>query len=691
MATFTDTANFTSISNCTVADGSVTVNDLASRAHRLEEADGTTLTDTGLVAINGTRDANLARVAGPFAGTYATKGDGVHICSTSSSAAWRNYWTVEFRIKFTSAELSGSNALFGRYITGNTMLSTWCDSGKLWLYCVGSSVINTGTASAVIAADTWHHVRYTYGSAGAGQGTATISVDGVQALSVAGVGQLVAPTGDIGIFAVNVITPASVFRGTMADFRFYDSQKPATYTPPTEYYRNYGDVLIHDASATLQDAGSGLAWDNSTAARTVTGSPTVKFQYADYATDQSFADAAAVEAEASWNGSWLTLAELQAVSGTNCRYRYLKSRITPTTAGDSFDDYSCDTYATDTTPPDVPTTTKFSLFETDNYAMIWVEPDDADFSHCELRRDVDGTTYYLTKNGYGLPEWATSGTFLTFADADSFSDLSVSNFIDEDISGDSISYYVRSVDETGNASAWTLFTAGEGPDAPDAPVLSVTDNGNGSGAMATVSGSDTGTTNTVYTALVGATSWTAKAVISGDGSDALSLTIGQYWAKVESAGSGGVTTGNVVNFWVTDGGVSLREIRTYLRGRLAGDSALAALLASDNSVRAAGAVLPDDAPCVIYALDADCGEVYETTGALTIKAEFTSYSLDGETLDLIDDALIRLLDNHTFSTPVWECRRCARVGYSPRETPPGDFSAKTVARTVFYEFNIFRK
>jgi len=210
--------------------------DSAYHAFSFEEESGTVLTNSGTSGIDGYRSEYLTRVDGVFTGRYATKGNGVNICTTLQDNAWRNYWTVDFFVKFTAAELVGANALFGRYTSGYRMLSTWCDSGKLWIYCTGAGVINTGTASAVIMADTWHHVRYTYGSAGIGQGTATISVDGVQVLSVAGVGELLAPDGAITILGVIDIAPASVFRGTMADFRFYNSQLPAIYDVPTTYY-----------------------------------------------------------------------------------------------------------------------------------------------------------------------------------------------------------------------------------------------------------------------------------------------------------------------------------------------------------------------------------------------------------------------------------------------------------------------
>ena len=226
------------------------------------------------------------------------------------------------------------------------------------------------------------------------------------------------------------------------------------------------EVLINDASALLQDAGSGKAWDNSTAADTDTGSPTIKYQYADYAADQTWATAALVEANASWNGSWLTLAQLQAVSDTGLRYRYLKAQITPSAVTDTYDSYSCDDYTVDVTPPGVPTLTKSKSIGNNNYTMIWTEPVDADFANCELRRSIDESNLYLG-NVDGIPTWQSAPTaYFTFADGDISAGWLQSNYTDEVVVGTNINYYVRSVDLTGNKSAWVMFVLESGGGGP---------------------------------------------------------------------------------------------------------------------------------------------------------------------------------------------------------------------------------
>lgn len=81
--------------------------------------------------------------------------------------------------------------------------------------------------------------------------------------------------------------------------------------------------------------------------------------------------------------------------------------------------------------------------------------------------------------------------------------------------------------------------AGGGGTAPNTPALSQpADNGDGTGATASISGSSAGSTNTVYTApWAGAgtsLTWTASATRTGDGSVSLSLADGFYAAYCES-------------------------------------------------------------------------------------------------------------------------------------------------------------
>lgn len=268
------------------------------------------------------------------------------------------------------------------------------------------------------------------------------------------------------------------------------------------------EALVHDSGQLYQDAdGASLAWDNSTIAFSTTGSPTVKGKYADYTAAQGYSDAADADANASWTAAWQTQAELRADADTGKRYRYFKAQVDGGGVSDTLDSLACDTYSTDTTPPAQPTVTKFTRFgeagSVDNYPLIWNEPGDADFDHCRLRKNVDGTDYYLEKNGSNLPAWTTDDPptdWWEFADADTAKDAVASNFVDEDVTGSAVTHYVRSVDSSlnANASAWTEFTEGEAP-ASDSPTdLTVVDSGNGDTWTVTTTGAAAGAAILVY-------------------------------------------------------------------------------------------------------------------------------------------------------------------------------------------------
>lgn len=89
------------------------------------------------------------------------------------------------------------------------------------------------------------------------------------------------------------------------------------------------------------------------------------------------------------------------------------------------------------------------------------------------------------------------------------------------------------------------------------PTLTVEDNGDGTGAVATIADSTGGSTNTVsvvkWTGTAQSTAWESEGSRSGDGTVSLSLTKGYYWAKCESVSGGESVTSNLVYFAVTDG------------------------------------------------------------------------------------------------------------------------------------------
>jgi hypothetical protein len=90
-----------------------------------------------------------------------------------------------------------------------------------------------------------------------------------------------------------------------------------------------------------------------------------------------------------------------------------------------------------------------------------------------------------------------------------------------------------------------------------APSLAVTDNGDGTGAVATIADSDDAATNTVWIGTWGGESgtveWSAEGSRTGDGTVDLDLEPGHYWAYVASELSGAESVSELVYFAVTDG------------------------------------------------------------------------------------------------------------------------------------------
>ena len=148
------------------------------------------------------------------------------------------------------------------------------------------------------------------------------------------------------------------------------------------------------------------------------------------------------------------------------------------------------------------------------------------------------------------------------------------------------------------------FGEGGAPVAPSVPVLSVADNGDGSGGVATVSGSDSGTTNVIYTepyaGAISSGSWTSSGGTTGDGTADLSLPVGWYFGFVSSTGSGGaVSISELVYFDLNSGTVSvhyqcLEAVQAAIQAAVlvATGSVLIKKLAVDRSLKDQGVTLP---------------------------------------------------------------------------------------------------
>ena len=94
--------------------------------------------------------------------------------------------------------------------------------------------------------------------------------------------------------------------------------------------------------------------------------------------------------------------------------------------------------------------------------------------------------------------------------------------------------------------------AGGGASAVAAPTLTIVDNADGTGAVATVAGATVGTTNTVYVSNWPLTTFTSGGSRTSDGEVALTLSNGPHLAYISSALSGVTNVSNMVHFRTTD-------------------------------------------------------------------------------------------------------------------------------------------
>jgi hypothetical protein len=86
----------------------------------------------------------------------------------------------------------------------------------------------------------------------------------------------------------------------------------------------------------------------------------------------------------------------------------------------------------------------------------------------------------------------------------------------------------------------------------DVPTLAIADSGDGTGAVATVAGSTTGTTNTIYVATWPGSTFTSAGSRTANGTVSLSLATGIYWGYCRSSLSGLVVNSLLSRFVVTD-------------------------------------------------------------------------------------------------------------------------------------------
>jgi hypothetical protein len=110
---------------------------------------------------------------------------------------------------------------------------------------------------------------------------------------------------------------------------------------------------------------------------------------------------------------------------------------------------------------------------------------------------------------------------------------------------------------------------------PTAPTLAMSDNADGTGGAATISGGDAGSTHTVYSQTVdgelGTDSWTSRGSRAGNGTVNVAPGNGYYWWKVVAGSSGGESVSNLVYQPMTSGTDAVYErILTGVLSRIQG-------------------------------------------------------------------------------------------------------------------------
>jgi hypothetical protein len=488
------------------------------------------------------------------------------------------------------------------------------------------------------------------------------------------------------------------------------------------------------------DATASYYHDMSTAAATVTGSPTIEYQYEQRTADPAGADAATANGNITWNGSWLSEAQLQAVADSlTDEHLALKVRMTPSAGTDSFDAFSIDTAAADVTGPSAPGDA-FAYYDNDDGATIDVaikctHGDDTEDNYDGISfgyyDTADSTWYYEQSDG----SWAASesyaslnvvaGTELaeelawlanlpdtasqvritawdTLGNNSSRTDVAVvalgtgdlpdpENVLSDDTVDGEAGLFVNldpahveadiQWGANGTEFTGTLVPAG---DPPPLPTLTVADNGDASGATATVSGSDPASDNEIRVAAGAGGAWSTAGSRTGDGEVPLSLAPGMWWVSVRSSTPGGVSSPAPEAVVVTDGTVaSSQEMRTHLRALLLADPTIASTLAGPEAVILAWPEQIDAIPCITLAESED-GRDPDRPGR-TVRVWLCCHSESQPVNDTLASRIEALLEGWAPRTDHWRVLYGERLGRSHSAARPRG-RADRVRRETTLEF-----
>lgn len=192
---------------------------------------------------------------------------------------------------------------------------------------------------------------------------------------------------------------------------------------------------------------------------------------------------------------------------------------------------------------------------------------------------------------------------------------------------------------------------------PATPALAVADNGNGTGATATITGSTPGSTNTVFAAPIaysGDLSWTNCGSRSGDGTLSLAIADGRYIGRVDSTLSGlPDAPGNFPVFAVTGGAGRSNRIEYALVGWLNTKGYLTSLVGS--RIQPPPLAAPPALPAVTYQRISAvrAGDTRGSAGLEMVRIRFTSWGALPEDAGDVAEALRNALDGLVGRTLTW--------------------------------------
>jgi hypothetical protein len=597
--TFNADNQFTAVSGCTVSSG-VQVNAPLFSNATLDALSGNLIAAWKLNETTGTRSALVGPgldgvgaavgYATGISGNAATGSGGAttFLRTTTDLVAGKAKISVSAWVYFSS--ITNAQVIISEGYSGGARLSIQKDASHKLLVLIRDNTPTQKSTTSVntFSAGQWYHVVVVVDT---DADTINAWVNNTAWITdyAGATGAINSASGyGVSLAAYYTTSAAATLNGSIDEVYVWDTAiaTSASYAAVTALYNSgagtfydyYGVFTVHDASADDIDLGESTGIDPSTATKTHTADAVITVEWAHNNTGET--------PESYDSYSW---AEFLAADASPDRYHWFRLSLSHL-ATSSFTAFTLDTYSADTTPPAAPTATKYVIFDTDNFALNWDEPADEDFDHCELKRIADATTTYLGNNA-GVVAWeASPGTYWQLRDGAGGAGITPhSAFVDETVTAASVAYYVRSVDATGNASAWALFasaateadypdvgdvrdgvtygddsyegtlelpgvadvrdgvTYGSGGteyegtyvagDAPSTPEISVEDNEDGTGSVVTVSETDDDATNTLYTAPVvysGSPTWTTSGSRVGDGEIPVTLSTGFYWFVVIS-------------------------------------------------------------------------------------------------------------------------------------------------------------